>query len=49
MSGYVDMFFTHVLDYINLLFTAEIVKYFLACYVVLCVLGVFRKLLKVNK
>lgn len=49
MSGYVDLFFTHVLDYLNLLWTAEIIKYLLAAYLILIILGFFRKLLRINR
>lgn len=49
MSGYVDSFFTHILDYLNLLLQAEIIKYLLSFYVVMMVLGVFKQLLTSNK
>lgn len=48
MSGYVDSFFTHVLDYLNLLWQAEIIKYLLSFYVILCVMGLLYRLLHVN-
>ena len=48
MSGYVDLFFTHVLDYLNLLLEAEIIKYLLSFFIVMMVLGVLRGLLFVN-
>lgn len=49
MNGYADLFFTHVADYINLLFENEFIMYFSSFYVVLCVVGLFRRLLKVNR
>lgn len=48
MSGYVDLFFQSVLTYLNILYTAEIIKYLLSFFVVIAVLGLLRKLLKVN-
>lgn len=48
MSGYADMFFTHLLDYFNLLWQNELIKYFCSFFIVLVVLGLLRKLLKVN-
>lgn len=48
MSGYVDMFFTHLLDYVNLLWENEFIKYFCAIFIVLSVIGLIRKLIKVN-
>ena len=48
MSLYVDSFFTHVLDYINLLYQAEIIKYLLSFMIVVMVLGLLGRLLHVN-
>lgn len=48
MSGYVDSFFTHILDYLNLLWQAEIIKYLLSFYIVLMILGILRSFLHVN-
>lgn len=49
MSGYVDSFFTHFLDYLNLLLQAEIIKYLLSFYIVMMVLGVFKSLITSNR
>lgn len=49
MTGYVDSFFTHVLDYLNLLMQMDIIKYLLSFYVVLMVLGMLHKLLTMNR
>jgi len=48
MSGYVDLFFQSILTYLNLLYQAEIIKYLLSFFVVLMVIGLLRKLIKVN-
>lgn len=48
MSGYVDLFFLNVLQYLNVLYQAEIIKYLLSFFIVLMVIGLLRKLLKVN-
>lgn len=48
MNGYVDMFFTHFLDYFNMLWDNDLIKYLTSIFIVLCVLGLLRKLIKVN-
>lgn len=49
MSGYVDLFFLNTLQYLNLLWDAEIIKYLLSFLVVFCILGTLKKLLQINK
>lgn len=49
MSGYVDSFFTHILDYLALFTEIEIVKYLLSFFVVLAALGLFKQLLHLNR
>lgn len=49
MSGYVDLFFKDFLVYLNLLFTAEIMKYMLSAFIVLIIIGLLRKLIRVNR
>lgn len=49
MSGYVDLFFSDFLVYLNLFFTSEIIKYMLSIFIVLAVLGLLRKLIHVAR
>ena len=49
MIGYVDSFFYNVINYINLLWSAEIIKYLLSFFVVMMVLAMLKQLLFINR
>lgn len=49
MSGYADLFFTHFLDYFNLLWDNPLIQYVFSFLIVITVVGLLRRVLKVNR